>query len=64
MKRRVDEWKMELAIVQNPHVKEPQTLWNELDQIEGKGVRDEKIDREGMMKLKALLTNSNQIKVK
>lgn len=60
--RRVSDWKMQLAITQNPHTKEPQTLWQELDKMDNPGIRDDEFDREGMMRLKKMLTGSKWIK--
>ncbi len=57
---------MQLAIVQNPHTKDPTALWNELDKISNPnhGIRDEEMDREGLIRLKELMSGSRNFAVK
>jgi len=57
---------MQLAIIQNPHVKQPKTLWNILDQeqTKDKEILDEKLDKQAFMKFKEQLSESRAIKVK
>lgn len=64
--RQVREHKMQLAIAQNSHVKDPKTLWKMLDDQDRElgGLRDEKLDKEGFARLKEQLSTSKAIKVK
>lgn len=50
---------MQLAIVQNPHTKNPKELWQTLDQSQRK-VLDEKPDKEGLMRLKQQLAGASR----
>jgi len=61
--RKSSEYKMQLAIVSNPHTKKPRELWDALNETTRKPL-DEKLDKQGMMDLKRLLVNSKQIVVK
>ena len=53
---------MQLAIIQNPHVKEPKALWNELDKMSNPnhGIRDETLDKEGLLNLKHMLQGKSR----
>jgi hypothetical protein len=54
---------MQLAISQNPHVKEPGKLWEELDRMDNPAVKNDELDKEGFMALKNRLKSSRSIKV-
>lgn len=58
--------KMQLALISNPHTKEPKKLWNILDeQIQPEpSLRSDKLDKTAFMKLKEQLSSSRAIKVK
>jgi len=62
-KRKLVEYKMQLAIVQNPHVKDPKDLWRLLESEEREPVA-EKLDKAGFVMFKKKLTNSANIVVK
>ena len=56
----MQEYRMQLAIVQNPHVKNPQQLWSLLEQnirVEDKQDRKE-LDIAGMERLKDAMRHS------
>lgn len=57
---------MQLAIVQNPHIKNPKDLWRNLDHQERqlKGVRTDEMDVVGMEMLKQQLSQNPRFKVK
>lgn len=61
-KRKNQEYKMQLAIAQNPHIKNPKELWLMLDQqskqIEGKTYIDSEFDATGFEALKQSLRRS------
>lgn len=64
-KRKVSDWKMQLAITQNPHVKNPKELWeilNSHDRLTNPA--DDKLDKAGMALLKDKLRSSKRIMVK
>jgi hypothetical protein len=63
MERHRANYFMLLAISHNPHVEEPQALWDELRPA-GLGYLDTELDREAMTDLKALLGTSPNIAVK
>jgi len=54
---------MQLAIVQNPHVKEPKTLWDILDAYNREPV-DEKLDKKSFELFKQKIASSPHIMVK
>ena len=54
---------MQLAIVQNPHVKDPKLLWETLEAFDKKP-EDEKLDKRGFEMLKQKLRNSSHVMVK
>ena len=57
--RHVTNYQMQLAIVQNPHTKNPKELWQTLDQSVRKPI-DEKPDKEGLMRLKHRLASGSR----
>ena len=64
-KRRLKNWKMELAIVQNPHVKNPKQLWQDLNSADDEDTRREaKFDPVGFEKLKQVSRKNPRIVVK
>ena len=60
--RKIREYKMQAAIVQNPHVKDPKHLWRILDAEEG--VPDDEFDTIGFERLKNQLRSSGKFIVK
>jgi hypothetical protein len=54
---------MQLAITQNPHVKEPQKLWEEFDHMDKPAEKIEEFDRAVMEALKNKIRGSTRIKV-
>ena len=64
--RKLLENKMQLAIVQNPHVKDPRQLWKSLELMQGKKTRQEttKFDALGMERLKDVMKQNPRIVVK
>lgn len=68
-RRKVQDYKMQLAIAQNPHIKNPKDLWRILEQqeneIEGKSYLDTEFDSVGFEAFKQTLQrNSKNIVVK
>jgi hypothetical protein len=61
--RKLQEYKMELAIVQNPHVKEPRRLWDILKSQEQRE-KDDEFDAIGFEILKDRLRQSRRFIVK
>ncbi len=61
--RRRAQYFMQLAISHNPHVEEPQRLWDDL-RPKGLDYLDDELDREAMNDLKELLSGSPNINVK
>ncbi len=57
--RQVTEYQMQLAIIQNPHTKNPQELWRTLEQTTHKPI-DEKPDKQGMMNLKRKMAGTSR----
>lgn len=57
---------MHLAIIQNPHIKNPKELWRNLEHQERQltGVRGEEMDTVGMELLKQQLSQNPRFKVK
>lgn len=62
--RQVSEYKMLLAIVQNPYAKDPQKLWQILKSREPHKVRSEKLDVAGFEALKIRMSQNPRIIVK
>jgi hypothetical protein len=56
---------IQLAIAQNPHVKNPKLLWKILKEETGEGEpaqsENQKLDREGFKKLKGFLKNKSRL---
>jgi hypothetical protein len=63
-KRRMNEYQMQLAIVQNPHVEKPEILWKMLNEQDDGLPRSEALDKEGLDNLKSLLAKGSNIVVK
>jgi hypothetical protein len=61
-KRKNEENKTWLALIQNPHTKKPEELWRILDSI-NKSPLDEKMDKQGLERLKMAMGGSKNIKV-
>lgn len=62
-RRHFEDWKMQLAIVQNPHTKNPKDLWDMLS-AETNVPADEKLDKEGFEAFKRALAGSQRVQVK
>lgn len=62
-KRQLSDLRMQLAITQNPHVKEPELLWKTLEYMDKEPV-DEKLDKDGLMRLKELMSGGKAFLVK
>lgn len=63
-KRQVDEWKMQLAISSNPHVKNPKELWDVLNAVDRFDNDDGIMDKAGMQLLKDRMRQNPRIVVK
>lgn len=63
-KRKVAEYKIQLAIVENPHKKKPEDLWNLFENMDADMPRAEKFDEAGFNKLKSLLSKGGGFTVK
>jgi hypothetical protein len=63
-KRQLAEYKMQLAIISNPHMKNPQALLDALNKKSGGELRDEKLDKDSFTRLREQLSRSKSIKVK
>lgn len=61
-KRRLTEYKMQLAIVTNPHIKDPKTLWRLLEdqerELDGSKYMDAEFDAVGFENFKQALQAS------
>jgi hypothetical protein len=62
-RRKIDEYKMQMAIVQNPHVKDPKRLWQIIGQASDHA-RPEKLDVASIENLKAQLSKGSRLVVK
>lgn len=62
-RRHFEDWKMELAIVQNPHTQNPRDLWDMLS-AETDKPDDAPLDKAGMENLKRMLAGGSAVKVK
>ena len=60
----MNEYQMQLAIVQNPHVEKPEILWKMLNEQDDGLPRSEALDKEGLDNLKSLLAKGSNIVVK
>jgi hypothetical protein len=67
-KRKLQDYKMRLAIAENPHKKDNKALWSilnsEEDKLEYGGSKDETFDAAGLEILKARMRNNPRIIVK
>lgn len=64
-RRKLADYKMEMAIVQNPHVKNPKELWAMLDQQEKQfEPQDDKFDPAGFDRFKNALRKNPKFNVK
>jgi len=64
-RRKLTEYRMQLAIVQNPHVKDPKELWRVLNSQDASQItRTEKFDDVGFEVLKSRLRASPRFVVK
>jgi hypothetical protein len=59
--RKFSEYKMLLAITQNPHTKQPEDLWKLLDV--DKEYLEEDLDKAGMERLKLMMGQSKGVKI-
>lgn len=62
-RRHFEDWKMQLAIVQNPHTETPKDLWDMLN-AETSVPTDEPLDKAGFERLKTAIAGGSSIKVK
>lgn len=62
-KRRIIDYRMQLAITQNPHLKEPEHLWKILEYADKDPV-DEELDKAGMERLKQAMSSGKAFLVK
>ena len=62
-KRKIVEYRMQLAITQNPHIKEPEHLWKILEYADKEAV-DEQLDKAGMERLKGIMSAGKAFIVK
>ena len=65
-KRQIADYKMQLSIAHNPHMKEQKELWDILNKADGvsRDRLEEKLDKTAFARLKQQLSTSNAIKVK
>lgn len=63
-KRKIGEWRMQLAITQNPHVKDPKQLWAILEAEDRYKNTSEKLDKSSFALLKDKMRQSTRIMVK
>lgn len=61
--RKLLEHKMHLAIVQNPHVKDPKQLWKALDLMQRKK-QEEVFDASGFERLKDVMKQNPRMMIK
>jgi hypothetical protein len=62
--RHIRDYKMQLAIIQNPHTKDPKHLWRILQQSEPRKPTEDVFDASGFERLKAQMSQSPRIIVK
>jgi hypothetical protein len=62
-RRKVDEYKMQMAVIQNPHTKDPKKLWQTIDNMVPKS-RPDKLDVAGFEVLKIRLQQNPRFVVK
>lgn len=58
-KRQTRDWKMQLAIAQNPYTKKPQDLWKLIDKLEEK-----EEEYQGVAALKQLFSKNKRFNIK
>lgn len=64
-KRKLIEYRMQLAITQNPHIKEPEKLWNVLNAPDRtERARSKEFDEKGFEALKSRLSSNPRFVVK
>jgi len=61
-KRKLREYKMQAALIQNPHTKDPKELWRIFEAEEG--IKNEEFDAVGFERLKNKLRSSSKFIVK
>lgn len=63
--RRLADWKMKLAIAQNPHAEDPKKLWEALNrQEDDDNYLEAELDKEAMAAFKEQLSGNSRIIVK
>ena len=62
--RKVMEWQMQLAIVENPHKKDPKKLWETLKNYGTKPYSDRKLDKSSFAALRFAMSKSPSFVVK
>lgn len=63
-RRHIRDYKMQLAIIQNPHTKDPKHLWRVLQQSEPRTLSEAKFDASGFERLKMEMSKNPRIIVK
>lgn len=67
-KRKIQDYKIQMAIIQNPHVKDPKVLWKEIEkqenELEGKSYLEAEFDTVGFEMLKSKMRENPRIVVK
>jgi hypothetical protein len=61
--RKMDDYRMRLAIAQNPHAKDPKKLWRSLQSKKDR-TEETKLDESGFEIFKSRLSRSSKIQVK
>lgn len=62
-KRKLSEYKMQLAITQNPHTKDPKKLWDVIKSKEEPEPRSEQFDAAGFERLKLAMQTAGGSKI-
>jgi len=63
-KRKLDEYRIQLALISNPHTKDPNNLWRKLEPPPEIGKRPETLDKTSFDVFKTKLTQGSHIIVK
>lgn len=67
LKRKIHDYKMQLLIAQNPHIKDPKSLFDEMDRLEreisGADYLESKLDKEGFKRLKDRIKSQSKFVV-
>lgn len=63
-RRKIVEWQMQLAIVENPHKKDPQELWKKLNEQANGAQKANKLDSAAFEGLRFAMSKSPSFVVK